>query len=59
MKVGNALFWFTSFFAALIVLWTAADFLYNVSNSYPVLNITAVVIAGAIWLVGLFCRHAL
>ena len=59
MKVGNALFWLGTFFAAVILLWAAADYLYNLSDNYPVLNITAVVVAGAIWILGLLCRHAL
>jgi hypothetical protein len=59
MKVGNALFWLTTVFAALILLWAAADYFYNLSNDYPVLNVTAVIVAGAVWLVGLLCRHAL
>lgn len=59
MKVGNALFWFTSSFAALILLWAGADYLYDLSNNFPVLNTTALFVAGAVWLVGLCCRHAL
>jgi hypothetical protein len=59
MKVGNALFWLITFFAAMILLWAASDYAYNLSNSFPVLSVTAVALAGAIWLVGLFCRHAL
>jgi TRAP-type C4-dicarboxylate transport system permease small subunit len=59
MKVGNALFWLASLFAALILLWTASDYFSNLGESYPVLNVPAVLLAGAIWLVGLLCRHAL
>ncbi|MGB7037232.1 MAG: hypothetical protein WBD71_17095 [Xanthobacteraceae bacterium] len=59
MKVGNALFWLTSFFAATILLWTAADYLYNLSDSFPVLNVTAVFLAAAVWLVGFICRRTL
>ncbi len=35
MRVGNALFWLTSFFAAILVMWSAADYLYNLSENYP------------------------
>lgn len=59
MRVGNALFSLTSFFAAVLAMWSAADYLYNLSENYPVLNVTALTLAGAIWLAGFICRRAL
>ncbi|HTZ02696.1 MAG TPA: hypothetical protein VMC05_10220 [Xanthobacteraceae bacterium] len=59
MKVGSMIFWIASFFAALIVLWSVTGYFYNLSESYPVLNVTALGLAAVIWIVGLMCRRAL
>jgi hypothetical protein len=58
MKVGNRLFWTASIFAALIVLWVADNLIYGMSEDFPVLNVTALGFAVAIWLFGLLCRLA-
>jgi len=59
MRVGQTIFWLTSFFAALILLWAVSNYFYNLSESYPVFNVTAAALAGILLLVGLMCRRAL
>jgi hypothetical protein len=58
MKAGNALFWIATIFASLISLWVISDYLYGLSEGFPVFNVTALVLAVVIWLLGLFCRRA-
>ena len=45
MRIGNRVFWTASILAALIVLWVADNFLYGMSEDYPVLNVTALAVA--------------
>jgi hypothetical protein len=59
MKVGRTLFWLSTVFAALALLWVASDVFYGLSNNYPpTLDITGLVLAAAIWAVGWLCRFA-
>jgi hypothetical protein len=58
MKLGNHLFWTASILAALILLWVADNLIYGMSGDFPVLNITALVFAAAIWILGLLGRFA-
>jgi len=59
MKVGHFLFWTATVFAGFILLWVVSDYLSNWSESYPVLDVTALALAAAVWLIGLFVRFAL
>jgi hypothetical protein len=58
MKIRSALFWLTTILAGLIVLWVAWDYLYGLSEGFPVLNVHALLIAAVIWLLGFFFRRA-
>jgi len=58
MKIRSALFWLTTVLAGLIVLWVAWDYLYGLSEGFPVLNVHALLIAAVIWLLGFFFRRA-
>ena len=58
MKVRSALFWLTTILAGLIVLWVAWDYLYGLTEGFPVLNVHALLIAAVIWLLGFFFRRA-
>jgi hypothetical protein len=55
MKVARRIFWFSTFLAAVIVLWVA---LYGLSGPDPVLNVPALTLAAAIWLLGLLARFS-
>jgi len=58
MRAGSAVFWVATVIAGLILLWVASDYFYGLSAGFPVLNISALVFAVVIWLIGLFCRRA-
>jgi hypothetical protein len=45
--------------AAVFVLFSATSYLYNANNGEPVLPLAPLLLAGAVWLVGYFCRYAL
>lgn len=59
MKVGQFLFWTSTIFAGLILLWAVSDYLANWSENYPVLDVPALALAAVVWLVGLLFRYAL
>ena len=50
---SRKLFWTASAIAE-IILWVTWDFLYGMSQGFPVLNVHALVIAAVIWLTGPF-----
>jgi hypothetical protein len=58
MKVRHAFFWITSVIAAAFTLWVAADFFYGIETHFPVVNVTGLILAAAIWTVGWLSRLA-
>lgn len=58
MRIGNHIFWTASILAALMLLWVADNLLYGMSENYPVLDVTALIFAAVIWLLGLLGRFA-
>jgi hypothetical protein len=59
MKIGSALFGLASFLAGIILLLVVSDYLYGRSGRFPVVDVTALGFAVAIWLIGFFCHVAL
>ncbi len=56
MTVGRTLFWLSTLFAGLAVLWVISDLFYGMSNSYPpTLDVTGILSAAVIWGVGWLC----
>ncbi len=59
MTVGRTLFWLSTLFAAVALLWVVSDLFFAMSNNYPpTLNITGLILAAVIWSVGWVCRAA-
>jgi hypothetical protein len=58
MKIGSALFWLATALAASILLIVLSDYLYGRSGRFPVIDVTALGVAAAIWLFGFVCRRA-
>ena len=53
---GRTLYWIATLIACLIVLWNAWGYVLDTNNSYPVISIGPLLLAGFIWLAGLACR---
>ncbi len=59
MTAGRTLFWLSTLFASLAVLWVLSDLLYGINNNHPpILDVTGAVLAATIWAVGWLCWFA-
>jgi hypothetical protein len=56
---GETLYWAATIIAGLIVAWVVWGYVYNMSRGEPIIPIIALLLAGAIWLVGWACRYLL
>ena len=51
--MGRVLYWTATIIAGLIVVAVVAGYVSNAGEGVPFISITALMLAGAIWLVGL------
>jgi hypothetical protein len=58
MKIGSAVFWLATVLAGAMLVLDVFDYLYGLSGRFPVLDVTALWFAAAIWLIGFACRRA-
>jgi len=56
---GQAVYWTATIIAVLIMLVAVAGYVSNAGKGLPVISIAALLLAGAIWLVGWACRNVL
>jgi uncharacterized membrane protein len=56
---AKVVYWTATTVAGLIVLVALASYFSNAAAGEPVIPIAALLLAGAIWLVGWVCRHVL
>jgi hypothetical protein len=56
---GTILYWMAAAIAALVAVLTIASALNEVSEGEPVIPLAALLLAGAIWLIGWVCRRLL
>ena len=56
---GELLYRAAIFFAGLIAMLAAAEFLNNLSRGGPIIPIRPLLLAGVIWLIGRVCRYLL
>jgi uncharacterized membrane protein len=56
---AKAVYWTATTVAGLIVLVALAGYFSNAAAGEPIIPIAALLLAGAIWLVGWVCRHVL
>jgi uncharacterized membrane protein len=47
----------TTAFALIIVLFAFVNFAYQTGQGEPMIPVAALFAAGAVWLLGWFCRH--
>ncbi len=57
MSLGAFLFWTATIIAGLIVVWEVWGYVYNAERGEPIIRITPLLLAAAIWLVGWVCRY--
>jgi hypothetical protein len=56
---GKILYWNTTILAGLIAALAAANYYSNSVEGDPIVPVTALLLAGVIWLIGLVCRYEL
>jgi hypothetical protein len=56
-SLGRILYWTASIIAGLMALVVVVGYLSNAGAGVPFISITALMLAGAIWLVGWICRN--
>ena len=56
---GDVIYWSATTIAGLVVMLAVVSYVLNVREGQPVFPIVPLLLAGAIWLVGYFCRRAL
>jgi hypothetical protein len=56
-SLGKALYWSATVIAGLIAAAVVADYMSNAGEGVPFISVTALTVAGAIWLVGWICRN--
>ena len=54
---GEILYWMATILAGLIVAVVIAGYFSNAAAGEPVIPIAALLLAGAIWLIGWVCRN--
>ncbi|MFZ3358855.1 MAG: hypothetical protein WCA56_16620 [Xanthobacteraceae bacterium] len=57
--LGVLLYRAATIVALAIVFWDAANFVYGLSQGEPIIRVAGLLLAGAIWLIGLCCRFML
>jgi hypothetical protein len=55
--MGRVLYWTATIIASLIVVVVVAGYVSNTGEGVPIISTTALMLAGAIWLVGWLCRN--
>ena len=55
--MGRALYWTATIIAGLIVVMVVAGYMSNADEGVPFISIAALMLAGAIWLVGWTSRN--
>jgi hypothetical protein len=55
--LGRVLYWIATIIAGLIVVVVVAGYMSNAGEGVPFISITALILAGAIWLAGWICRN--
>ena len=55
--MGGVLYWTATIIAILIVVVVVAGYMSNSGEGVPFVSTTALMLAGAIWLVGWICRN--
>jgi hypothetical protein len=55
--LGGVLYWTATIIAILIVVVVVAGYMSNSGEGVPFVSTTALMLAGAIWLVGWICRN--
>jgi hypothetical protein len=56
-QLGKFIYWAATFIAAFIVVLVVISYASNASEGDPVISITPLLLAGAIWLIGWVCRN--
>jgi hypothetical protein len=56
-SLGRVLYWTATIIAGLIVVAVVAGYVSNAGEGVPFISITALMLAGAIWLVGWTSRN--
>jgi type VI protein secretion system component VasK len=56
-SLGRILYWTATVIAGLIALVVVLGYLSNAGEGVPFISITALTLAGAIWLAGWACRN--
>lgn len=59
MSWGNVLYRGAAALAALILVFTAANYIYNLTQNRPLLPLIPLVVAGAVYLIGYGLRYLL
>jgi hypothetical protein len=54
---ATLLYWLATIQAGLIVVLTVASYFINASKGEPSIEVVALLLAGAIWLIGWSCRR--
>ena len=55
--MGGVLYWTATIIAILIVVVVVTGYMSNSGEGVPFVSTTALMLAGAIWLVGWICRN--
>lgn len=55
--MGRVLYWIATIIASLIVVVVVAGYVSNAAEGVPFISITALMVAGAIWLLGWTSRN--
>ena len=58
-SIGKMLCRTATIIAGLIVVSAIVSFVFNADKGVPIISLAALLLAAAIWLVGLVCRHVL
>jgi uncharacterized membrane protein len=56
---AKVVYWMTTIVAGLIVVVVLAGYFSNAAAGEPVIPIAALLLAGAIWLIGWVCRYVI
>ena len=59
LSVGRTFYWLATIIAAVMVIFTVADFFIGWAQGAPILRIAALIAAVIVWLIGRFCRALL
>jgi hypothetical protein len=59
LTVGRTFYWLATMIAAVMVIFTFADFFIGWVQGAPIVRIVALVAAVIVWLIGRFCRALL